>query len=51
MRTILPSLTLDPSPGGRGKLKPFSRRDKGTLAAKQKGWDEGRVVTKIRSTH
>jgi hypothetical protein len=28
------SLTLGPSPGGRGKLKPFSRREK--------GWDEGK---------
>jgi hypothetical protein len=30
------SLTLGPSPGGRGKEKPFSRREK--------GGDEGEIL-------
>jgi hypothetical protein len=29
-----------PLPEGEGS-KPFSLRDKGTLEAEQKGWDEG----------
>jgi hypothetical protein len=32
--SALLSLTLGPSPGGRGKLKPFALREK--------GWDEGK---------
>ncbi len=27
--------------------KPFSLRDKGTLEAEQKGWDEGKYATPI----
>jgi hypothetical protein len=37
--SVLLSLTLSPSPGGRGKLKPFSPREK--------GGDEGNNATKI----
>jgi hypothetical protein len=36
-------LTLNPSPGGRGKLKPFSLREK--------GWDEGEAVTHAFMNH
>ncbi len=35
------TLTLDPSRRAR-EDKPFSLRDKGTLEAEQKGWDEGK---------
>jgi hypothetical protein len=34
---VLFALTLDPSPGGRGKCIPFSLREK--------GWDEGMFVS------
>ena len=34
---MLFALTLDPSPGGRGKCMPFSLREK--------GWDEGMFVS------
>ena len=39
------TLTLDPSPGEEREDKPFSLRDKGTLEAQQKGWDEGKNVS------
>ena len=45
--SVLFTLTLGPSPGRRGMKKPFSLRDKGTLEAEQKGWDEGRAVMQI----